>query len=182
MDKEKMNEEKLKVLNSTLEKLEKTFGKGAIMRLSDTPVEDIDVIHTGSLTLDLALGVGGLPKGRIIEIYGPESSGKTTLAIHAIAEAQKAGGIAAFIDAEHAFDRSYAEKLGVNTADLLVSQPDNGEQALEIADNLIRSGAIDIIVIDSVAALTPKSEIEGDMGDSKMGLQARLMSQAPVSL
>ncbi len=178
MDKEKMNEEKLKVLNSTLEKLEKTFGKGAIMRLSDTPVEDIEVIHTGSLTLDLALGVGGLPKGRIIEIYGPESSGKTTLAIHAIAEAQKAGGIAAFIDAEHAFDRSYAEKLGVNTADLLVSQPDNGEQALEIADNLIRSGAIDIIVIDSVAALTPKSEIEGDMGDSKMGLQARLMSQA----
>ena len=178
MDKEKMNEEKLKVLNSTLEKLEKTFGKGAIMRLSDTPVEDIDVIHTGSLTLDLALGVGGLPKGRIIEIYGPESSGKTTLAIHAIAEAQKAGGIAAFIDAEHAFDRSYAEKLGVNTADLLVSQPDNGEQALEIADNLIRSGAIDIIVIDSEAALTPKSEIEGDMGDSKMGLQARLMSQA----
>ena len=178
MDKEKMNEEKLKVLNSTLEKLEKTFGKGAIMRLSDTPVEDIDVIHTGSLTLDLALGVGGLPKGRIIEIYGPESSGKTTLAIHAIAEAQKEGGIAAFIDAEHAFDRSYAEKLGVNTADLLVSQPDNGVQALEIADNLIRSGAIDIIVIDSVAALTPKSEIEGDMGDSKMGLQARLMSQA----
>ncbi|MCQ2272927.1 MAG: recombinase RecA [Bacteroidales bacterium] len=173
-----MNEEKLKVLNSTLEKLEKTFGKGAIMRLSDTPVEDIDVIHTGSLTLDLALGVGGLPKGRIIEIYGPESSGKTTLAIHAIAEAQKEGGIAAFIDAEHAFDRSYAEKLGVNTAELLVSQPDNGEQALEIADNLIRSGAIDIIVIDSVAALTPKSEIEGDMGDSKMGLQARLMSQA----
>ena len=166
------------MLNSTLEKLEKTFGKGAIMRLSATPVEDIDVISTGSLTLDLALGVGGLPKGRIIEIYGPESSGKTTLAIHAIAEAQKAGGIAAFIDAEHAFDRSYAEKLGVNTADLLVSQPDNGEQALEIADNLIRSGAIDIIVIDSVAALTPKSEIEGDMGDSKMGLQARLMSQA----
>ncbi len=178
MENEKMNEEKLKVLNSTLEKLEKTFGKGAIMRLSDTPVEDIDVIHTGSLTLDLALGVGGLPKGRIIEIYGPESSGKTTLAIHAIAEAQKEGGIAAFIDAEHAFDRSYAEKLGVNTAELLVSQPDNGEQALEIADNLIRSGAIDIIVIDSVAALTPKSEIEGDMGDSKMGLQARLMSQA----
>ncbi len=178
MENGKINEEKLKVLNSTLEKLEKTFGKGAIMRLSDTPVEDIDVIHTGSLTLDLALGVDGLPKGRIIEIYGPESSGKTTLAIHAIAEAQKAGGIAAFIDAEHAFDRSYAEKLGVNTAELLVSQPDNGEQALEIADNLIRSGAIDIIVIDSVAALTPKSEIEGDMGDSKMGLQARLMSQA----
>ena len=150
----------------------------AIVSCAFAHVEDIDVIPTGSLTLDLALGVGGLPKGRIIEIYGPESSGKTTLAIHAIAEAQKAGGIAAFIDAEHAFDRSYAEKLGVNTADLLVSQPDNGEQALEIADNLIRSGAIDIIVIDSVAALTPKSEIEGDMGDSKMGLQARLMSQA----
>ena len=153
-------------------------GKVAQTEQKVAPVEDIDVIPTGSLTLDLALGVGGLPKGRIIEIYGPESSGKTTLAIHAIAEAQKAGGIAAFIDAEHAFDRSYAEKLGVNTADLLVSQPDNGEQALEIADNLIRSGAIDIIVIDSVAALTPKSEIEGDMGDSKMGLQARLMSQA----
>ncbi|MDL2308470.1 recombinase RecA [Bacteroidales bacterium OttesenSCG-928-B11] len=178
MQNEKMNPEKLKVLNSTLEKLEKTFGKGAIMKLGDAPVENIEVISTGSLGLDLALGVNGLPKGRVIEIFGPESSGKTTLAIHAIAEAQKAGGIAAFIDAEHAFDRFYAEKLGVNTADLLVSQPDNGEQALEIADNLIRSGAIDIIVIDSVAALTPKSEIEGDMGDSKMGLQARLMSQA----
>jgi len=148
------------------------------MRLGDTPTESIDIISTGSIGLDAALGVGGLPKGRVIEIYGPEASGKTTLAIHAIAEAQKMGGIAAFIDAEHAFDRFYAEKLGVNTIDLLVSQPDNGEQALEIADNLIRSGAIDIIVIDSVAALTPKSEIEGDMGDSKMGLQARLMSQA----
>jgi recombination protein RecA len=178
MEKEKQNVEKLKVLNSTLEKLEKTFGKGAIMRLGDTPIDNIEVISTGSIGLDAALGVGGFPKGRVIEIYGPESSGKTTLAIHAIAEAQKAGGIAAFIDAEHAFDRFYAEKLGVNTSDLLVSQPDNGEQALEIADNLIRSGAIDIIVIDSVAALTPKSEIEGDMGDSKMGLQARLMSQA----
>ena len=177
-DKEKTNQEKLKVLSSTLEKLEKTFGKGAIMKLGDTAIEGIDVISTGSIGLDAALGVGGLPKGRIIEIYGPESSGKTTLAIHAIAEAQKQGGIAAFIDAEHAFDRFYAEKLGVNTAELLVSQPDNGEQALEIADNLIRSGAIDIIVIDSVAALTPKSEIEGDMGESKMGLQARLMSQA----
>ena len=177
MDKE-VNAEKLKVLNSTIEKLEKTFGKGSIMKLSDTPVDNIDVISTGSIGLDAALGVGGFPRGRVIEIYGPESSGKTTLAIHAIAEAQKAGGIAAFIDAEHAFDRFYAEKLGVKTEDLLVSQPDNGEQALEIADNLIRSGAIDIIVIDSVAALTPKSEIEGDMGDSKVGLQARLMSQA----
>ena len=178
MENEKRNEEKLKVLNSTLEKLEKTYGKGAIMKLGEKPAENIDVIPTGSLGLDVALGVGGFPKGRVIEIFGPESSGKTTLAIHAIAEAQKNGGIAAFIDAEHAFDRFYAEKLGVNTAELLVSQPDNGEQALEIADNLIRSGAIDIIVIDSVAALTPKSEIEGDMGDSKMGLQARLMSQA----
>ena len=178
MENEKINVEKLKVLNSTLEKLEKTFGKGAIMKLGEKPVENIEVISTGSIGLDAALGVGGLPKGRIIEIYGPESSGKTTLAIHAIAETQKQGGIAAFIDAEHAFDRFYAEKLGVNIADLLVSQPDNGEQALEIADNLIRSGAIDIIVIDSVAALTPKSEIDGDMGDSKMGLQARLMSQA----
>ena len=182
MEKEELqssvNAEKLKVLNSTLEKLEKQFGKGSIMRMGDTKVEDMDVISTGSIGLDAALGVGGLPKGRIIEIYGPESSGKTTLAIHAIAEAQRNGGIAAFIDAEHAFDRFYAEKLGVNTSDLLISQPDNGEQALEIADNLIRSGAIDIIVIDSVAALTPKSEIEGDMGDSKMGLQARLMSQA----
>ncbi|MCR5550475.1 MAG: recombinase RecA, partial [Bacteroidales bacterium] len=176
--KKSVNAEKLKVLNSTLEKLEKTFGKGAIMRMGDTNVEEMDVISTGSIGLDTALGVGGFPKGRIIEIYGPESSGKTTLAIHAIAEAQKQGGIAAFIDAEHAFDRFYAEKLGVNTSDLLISQPDNGEQALEIADNLIRSGAIDIIVIDSVAALTPKSEIEGDMGDSKVGLQARLMSQA----
>ena len=178
MENEKVNSEKLKVLNLTLEKLEKTYGKGAVMRLGETAIDNIDVISTGSLGLDIALGVGGLPRGRVIEIYGPESSGKTTLAIHAIAEAQKAGGIAAFIDAEHAFDRFYAEKLGVNTSDLLVAQPDNGEQALEIADNLIRSGAIDIIVIDSVAALTPKSEIEGDMGDSKMGLQARLMSQA----
>lgn len=178
MENEKVSSEKLKVLNLTLEKLEKTYGKGAVMRLGETAIDNIDVISTGSLGLDIALGVGGLPRGRVIEIYGPESSGKTTLAIHAIAEAQKAGGIAAFIDAEHAFDRFYAEKLGVNTTDLLVAQPDNGEQALEIADNLIRSGAIDIIVIDSVAALTPKSEIEGDMGDSKMGLQARLMSQA----
>jgi len=178
MENANVNAEKLKVLNATLEKLEKNFGKGSIMRLGDNAVENIDVISTGSIGLDNALGVGGYPKGRIIEIYGPESSGKTTLAIHAIAEAQKQGGIAAFIDAEHAFDRFYAEKLGVNTSELLVSQPDNGEQALEIADNLIRSGAIDIIVIDSVAALTPKSEIEGDMGDSKVGLQARLMSQA----
>jgi recombination protein RecA len=178
MENENVNAEKLKVLNSTLEKLEKSFGKGSIMRLGDSAIDNVEVISSGSIGLDAALGVGGYPKGRIIEIYGPESSGKTTLAIHAIAEAQKKGGIAAFIDAEHAFDRFYAEKLGVNTAELLVSQPDNGEQALEIADNLIRSGAIDIIVIDSVAALTPKSEIEGDMGDSKMGLQARLMSQA----
>lgn len=178
MENANVNAEKLKVLNATLEKLEKNFGKGSIMRLGDNAVDNIDVISTGSIGLDAALGVGGYPKGRIIEIYGPESSGKTTLAIHAIAEAQKQGGIAAFIDAEHAFDRFYAEKLGVNTSELLVSQPDNGEQALEIADNLIRSGAIDIIVIDSVAALTPKSEIEGDMGDSKVGLQARLMSQA----
>ena len=166
------------MLNSTLEKLEKSFGKGAIMRLGDSAIENVEVISTGSIALDAALGVGGYPKGRIIEIFGPESSGKTTLAIHAIAEAQKMGGIAAFIDAEHAFDRFYAEKLGVDTANLLIAQPDNGEQALEIADNLIRSGAIDILVVDSVAALTPKSEIEGDMGDSKMGLQARLMSQA----
>ena len=172
------NAEKLKVLSSTLERLEKVYGKGAIMKLGDTPVENIDVIPTGSLGLDVALGVNGLPRGRVIEIFGPESSGKTTLAIHAIAEAQRKGGIAAFIDAEHAFDRFYAEKLGVDIQNLLISQPDNGEQALEIADNLIRSGAIDIIVIDSVAALTPKSEIEGEMGDSKMGLQARLMSQA----
>lgn len=178
MDNEKINSEKLKVLNLTLEKLEKTYGKGAVMKLGEKPIDNIEVISTGSIGLNAALGVGGLPKGRVIEIYGPESSGKTTLAIHAIAEAQKKGGIAAFIDAEHAFDRFYAEKLGVNIGELLVAQPDNGEQALEIADNLIRSGAIDIIVIDSVAALTPKSEIDGDMGDSKMGLQARLMSQA----
>jgi len=172
------NTEKLKVLNSTLERLEKVYGKGAIMKLGDSPVESMDVIQTGSLGLDIALGVNGLPKGRVIEIFGPESSGKTTLALHAIAESQRSGGIAAFIDAEHAFDRFYAEKLGVDVQNLLIAQPDNGEQALEITDNLIRSGAIDIIVIDSVAALTPKSEIEGEMGDSKMGLQARLMSQA----
>ena len=172
------NSEKLKALQLTLDKLEKIYGKGTVMKLGDTPVEEVSVISTGSIALDVALGVGGLPRGRVIEIYGPESSGKTTLAIHAIAEAQKMGGLAAFIDAEHAFDMSYAQKLGVDIANLFVSQPDNGEQALEIADNLIRSGAIDIIVIDSVAALTPKSEIEGEMGDSKMGLQARLMSQA----
>lgn len=170
--------EKLKALQLTLDKLEKSYGKGTIMKLGETTIEPIDVISTGSLGLDIALGVGGLPKGRVIEIYGPESSGKTTLAIHAIAESQKNGGIAAFIDAEHAFDRFYAKKLGVDVENLLISQPDNGEQALEIADNLIRSGAIDIIVIDSVAALVPKGEIEGEMGDSKMGLQARLMSQA----
>lgn len=172
------NADKLKALQLTLDKLEKSYGKGTIMKLGDSHIEPIEVIPTGSLTLDLALGVGGLPKGRVIEIYGPESSGKTTLAIHAIAECQKKGGIAAFIDAEHAFDRFYAQKLGVDIENLLISQPDNGEQALEIADNLIRSGAIDIIVIDSVAALVPKGEIEGEMGDSKMGLQARLMSQA----
>lgn len=172
------NADKLKALQLTLDKLEKNYGKGTIMKLGDREIEPIDVISTGSISLDIALGVGGLPKGRIIEIYGPESSGKTTLAIHAIAEAQKAGGIAAFIDAEHAFDRFYAKKLGVDVENLLISQPDNGEQALEIADNLIRSGAIDILVIDSVAALVPKGEIEGEMGDSKMGLQARLMSQA----
>ena len=170
--------EKLKILQSTLDKIEKSYGKGSIMKLGDAPVEEIESISSGSINLDIALGIGGYPKGRIIEIYGPESSGKTTLAIHAIAEAQKKGGIAAFIDAEHAFDSTYAKQLGVDTDNLLVSQPDNGEHALEIADNLIRSGAIDIIVIDSVAALTPKSEIEGEMGDSKMGLQARLMSQA----
>lgn len=174
----KVSNEKLKALQLTLDKLEKTYGKGTIMKLGDTKIEPIEVISTGSLGLDIALGVGGLPKGRVVEIYGPESSGKTTLAIHAIANVQKTGGIAAFIDAEHAFDRSYAERLGVDTQSLLISQPDNGEQALEIADNLIRSGAIDLIVIDSVAALTPKAEIEGEMGDSKMGLQARLMSQA----
>lgn len=172
------NQEKLKALQLTLDKIEKGYGKGTIMKLGDNAIEDVQVIPSGSLGLDLALGVGGYPRGRVIEIYGPESSGKTTLAIHAIAEAQKAGGIAAFIDAEHAFDRFYAKKLGVDIENLYISQPDNGEQALEIADHLIRSGAIDIIVIDSVAALTPKSEIEGEMGESKMGLQARLMSQA----
>lgn len=171
--------EKLKVLQAAMDKLEKDFGKGSIMRMSDRPVdENIPVIPSGSIALDIALGIGGYPKGRIIEIYGPESSGKTTLAIHAIAEAQKEGGIAAFIDAEHAFDATYAKRLGVDIENLLISQPDNGEQALEIADHLIRSGAIDIVVIDSVAALTPKAEIEGDMGESKMGLHARLMSQA----
>ena len=172
------NKEKLKALQLTMDKIEKSYGKGSIMKLGDRAVEDVAAISSGSLGLDLAMGVGGYPKGRIIEIYGPESSGKTTLAIHAIAEAQKAGGIAAIIDAEHAFDPGYATKLGVDINELLISQPDNGEQALEIADNLIRSGAVDIIVIDSVAALTPKAEIEGEMGDSKMGLQARLMSQA----
>ena len=170
--------EKLKILQSTLDKIEKNYGKGSVMKLGDRVAEKVDVIPTGSINLDMALGVGGFPRGRIIEIFGPESSGKTTLAIHAIAECQKQGGIAAFIDAEHAFDSFYAKKLGVDIANLLVSQPDNGEQALEIADNLIRSGAIDIIVVDSVAALTPKAEIDGEMGDSKVGLQARLMSQA----
>lgn len=171
-------EAKLKTLKLTLDKLDKAYGKGTVMRMGDTAVEEVDVIPTGSLGLDLALGVGGYPRGRVIEIFGPESSGKTTLTLHAIAEAQRAGGIAAFIDAEHAFDRFYAEKLGIDINNLIISQPDHGEQALEIADNLIRSSAIDIIVIDSVAALTPKSEIEGEMGDSKMGLHARLMSQA----
>lgn len=170
--------DRLKALQTAMEKIDKTFGKGSIMRMGDEKVEKVDVIPTGSIGLNAALGVGGYPKGRIIEIYGPESSGKTTLAIHAIAEAQKQGGIAAFIDAEHAFDRFYAEKLGVDTDQLLISQPDNGEQALEIAENLIRSSAIDIIVIDSVAALTPKAEIEGEMGDNRVGLHARLMSQA----
>jgi recombination protein RecA len=170
--------EKLKALQLAMDKIEKDHGKGTIMKMGDNVIEDIAVISSGSLGLDIALGVGGYPRGRVIEIYGPESSGKTTLAIHAIAEAQKAGGIAAIIDAEHAFDRAYANKLGVNTDELLISQPDNGEQALEIADQLIRSSAVDIVVIDSVAALTPKAELEGDMGDSKMGLQARLMSQA----
>ena len=178
LQEDKVQSEKLKALQATLSNIEKSYGKGSVMKLGDKPVEEIAVIPTGSIGLDVALGVRGLPKGRIIEIYGPESSGKTTLALHAIAEAQKLGGIAAFIDAEHAFDPSYAKSLGVDTNELLISQPDSGEQALEIADNLIRSGAIDIIVIDSVAALTPKSEIEGEMGDSKMGLQARLMSQA----
>lgn len=171
-------EAKLKALQLTLDKLDKTYGKGTVMKMGDKAIEEVDTISSGSLGVDLALGVGGYPKGRIIEIFGPESSGKTTLTLHAIAEAQKAGGIAAFIDAEHAFDRNYAEKLGVDIENLIISQPDNGEQALEIAENLIRSGAIDIVVIDSVAALTPKSEIEGEMGDSKMGLHARLMSQA----
>ena len=175
---ENKNAEKLKVLKLTLEKIDKDFGKGAIMKLGDNAVANVPVISSGSIALDHALGIGGYPRGRIVEIYGPEASGKTTLAIHAIAEAQKNGGIAAIIDAEHAFDRFYAEKLGVDVENLYISQPDNGEQALEIADHLIRSGAIDIIVIDSVAALTPKAEIEGDMGDSRMGLQARLMSQA----
>ncbi|HQE33143.1 recombinase RecA [Flavobacterium alvei] len=171
-------EAKLKALQLTLDKLDKTYGKGTVMKMGDKAIEEVETISSGSLGVDLALGVGGYPKGRVIEIYGPESSGKTTLTLHAIAEAQKAGGIAAFIDAEHAFDRNYAEKLGVDIENLIISQPDNGEQALEIAENLIRSGAIDIVVIDSVAALTPKSEIEGEMGDSKMGLHARLMSQA----
>ncbi len=181
MSKEKENKEtteKMKALQLTLDKLEKTYGKGTIMKLGDNAIADVESISTGSIGLDIALGIGGIPKGRVIEIFGPESSGKTTLAIHAIAEAQKKGGIAAFIDAEHAFDSLYAQKLGVDIANLLISQPDNGEQALEIAENLIRSGAIDILVIDSVAALTPRSEIEGEMGDSKMGLHARLMSQA----
>ncbi len=169
---------KLKSLQLTLDKLDKTYGKGAVMKLGDEVVEKVEAISSGSIGLDIALGIGGYPRGRVIEIYGPESSGKTTLTLHAIAECQKSGGIAAFIDAEHAFDRFYAEKLGVDISELIISQPDHGEQALEIADNLIRSGAIDIIVIDSVAALTPKSEIEGEMGDSKMGLHARLMSQA----
>lgn len=177
-DTQKMNSEKLKALQLTMDKIEKSYGKGSIMRMGDKPVDDVQAIHSGSIALDIAMGIGGYPKGRVIEIFGPESSGKTTLAIHAIAEAQKVGGIAAFIDAEHAFDPTYAQKLGVDIDELLISQPDNGEQALEIADSLIRSGAIDIIVIDSVAALTPKAEIEGEMGDSKMGLQARLMSQA----
>ena len=175
---EEIKKEKLKALQATLDRLDKSYGKGSVMRLGDEPVEKIEVIKTGSVTLNRALGVGGFPKGRVVEIYGPESSGKTTLAIHAIAEAQKMGGIAAIIDAEHAFDQFYAKNLGVDIDNLLISQPDNGEQALEIADNLIRSGAIDILVIDSVAALTPKAEIEGEMGDHQMGLQARLMSKA----
>ena len=174
----KENKEKTKALNLTIEKLEKTYGQGTVMKLSDESIINVPSIPTGSIGLDIALGIGGIPKGRVIEIYGPESSGKTTLSMHCIAEAQKKGGIAAFIDAEHAFDKSYAEKLGIDTENLLISQPDNGEQALEIAEHLIRSGAIDIIVIDSVAALVPKGELEGEMGDSKMGLQARLMSQA----
>lgn len=178
MSTEKERDARLKALQLTVDRLEKTYGKGTIMKLGDKQVVEVETIPTGSVSLDLAIGIGGFPRGRVVEIYGPESSGKTTLAIHAIAECQKQGGLAAFIDAEHAFDRFYAESLGVDTENLLISQPDNGEQALEIAENLIRSGAIDIIVIDSVAALVPKSEIEGEMGDSKMGLQARLMSQA----
>jgi recombination protein RecA len=177
-EKQTIDSDKLKALQATLDKIEKDFGKGTIMKMGDKPVADVLTISSGSVSLDHALGIGGYPRGRVVEIFGPESSGKTTLAIHAIAEAQKQGGIAAIIDAEHAFDRTYAEKLGVKVDTLLISQPDNGEQALEIADDLIRSGAIDVIVIDSVAALTPKAEIEGDMGDSRMGLQARLMSQA----
>ncbi len=177
-EKEKEKEAKMKALKLTLDKMDKTYGKGTVMKMSDQAISDVEAISSGSLGLNIALGVGGYPRGRVIEIYGPESSGKTTLTLHAIAEAQKAGGIAAFIDAEHAFDRFYAENLGIDLENLIISQPDNGEQALEITDNLIRSGAIDIIVIDSVAALTPKSEIEGEMGDSKMGLHARLMSQA----
>lgn len=177
-EKKEINKEKLKALELTIDKLEKTYGKGSIMKLGDRAVEDVESIPTGSVALDVALGVGGFPRGRVIEIYGPESSGKTTLAIHAIAEVQKQGGIAAFIDAEHAFDQTYAKHLGVDTENLFISQPDNGEQALEITENLIRSGAIDLIIVDSVAALTPKAEIEGEMGDSRMGLQARLMSQA----
>ncbi|MBK6893830.1 MAG: recombinase RecA [Flavobacteriales bacterium] len=173
-----INKDKLKALQLTMDKMEKSFGKGAVMRMGDDAIEKVEVIPSGSIGLDLALGVGGYPKGRVVEIYGPESSGKTTLAIHAIAECQRNGGIAAIIDAEHAFDRSYAEALGVDTENLLISQPDNGEQALEIADNLIRSGAIDILVVDSVAALTPRAEIEGEMGDSVVGMQARLMSKA----
>lgn len=178
VEKKTIGSEKLKALQLTLDKLDKTYGKGTIMKLGDNAIEPMETISTGSLGLDIALGIGGLPKGRVVEIYGPESSGKTTLAIHAIASVQRNGGIAAIIDAEHAFDRFYAEKLGVDIKNLLISQPDNGEQALEIADNLIRSGAVDLVVIDSVAALTPKAEIEGEMGESKMGLQARLMSQA----
>jgi recombination protein RecA len=172
------NKEKLKVLQSTIDRLEKSYGKGIVMKMSDDRVVNVDVVSTGSLGLDIALGVGGFPRGRVVEIYGPESSGKTTLAMHCIAEAQKKGGICAIVDAEHAFDKTYAQALGIDTDNLLISQPDDGEQALEIADNLIRSGAIDVLVVDSVAALVPKAEIEGDMGDSKMGLQARLMSQA----
>jgi recombination protein RecA len=178
MSKKEVSKDKLKALQMTMDRMEKTYGKGAVMKMGDEAIEKVEVIPSGSITVDLALGVGGYPRGRIVEIYGPESSGKTTLAIHAIAEVQKQGGIAAIIDAEHAFDRFYAEALGVDTENLLISQPDNGEQALEIADNLIRSGAIDLLVVDSVAALTPRAEIEGEMGDSKVGLQARLMSQA----